>query len=425
MRSVNENPLASSSRDVVAAEADLMWLQSLPSWARRLATIGVLPDDSDDDRLRKTSLTLMIGAIVILAVGWVVAYASMGLYLSAAIPLAYQVLAIVSLGYLSRTGRFDRFRAFHLAVMLALPVLLQWSLGGFRASSGVVLWSLVSPLSALVFSPRPLPWLGAYLVLVLLSGILEPVLDPASIPVVVNISFFALNIGAVSGVVYFTLRYFMRGLELERKKSERLLLNVLPQSIARRLKLGEQPIADRFENTAVLFADLVDFTPLSEQLPPEKIVAMLNEIFSDFDGVAERHGLEKIKTIGDAYLAVAGLPEPRQDATEAIAEAALEMQEAVTKRSSALGLPLRLRIGIDVGPVVAGVIGKRKFAYDLWGDTVNIAARMESHGLPGQIQVTSRVYRALEHEYRFRPRGPVQVKGKGEIDAYLLVGRAN
>ena len=397
--------------------------KGLPGWVARLGTIGVLPDDSEEDRLVKASLTLMVGVIVVLAVVWVGAYTAMGLYRSAAIPLLYQVVAAGSLVVLARTRRFDAFRTTHLVLMLVLPVLLQWSLGGFRASSGVMLWSLIAPLAALVFSPRPLPWFWAYVALIVASGVLEPFLVPARIPFGVSVGFYMLNIGAVSGVAYFSLRHFMRGLATEREKSERLLLNVLPGSIARRIKAGEQRIADRFEQPAVLFADLVDFTPMSEQLPPEEVVALLDELFSAFDAIAERHGLEKIKTVGDAYMVVGGLPEPRADAEQAVVEMALEMLELVAKTPSPTGGPLRLRIGIDVGPVVAGVIGKRKFAYDLWGDAVNTAARMESHGVPDHIQVTTRAYERLKDRYRFRRRGPVPVKGKGEIDTYLLVDR--
>lgn len=365
----------------------------------------------------------MVGAIVALAVVWVVTYVAMGLYLSAAIPLTYQLIAIASLVLLARTRRFDRFRTVHLALMLVLPALLQWSLGGFRSSSGVILWSLVSPLGALVFSPRPLPWFLGYLVLILVSGILEPFLPPAAMPAVVNVGFFALNIGAVSAVVYFMLRYYMQGFAAEREKSELLLLNLLPAPIARRLKAGEQPIADRFEEAAVLFADFVDFTPMSESLPPEEIVGMLDELFSEFDALAERYGLEKIKTIGDAYMVVGGLPEPRPDAPEAVAEMALALRELVAARTSPAGEPLSLRIGIDVGPVVAGVIGRRKVAYDLWGDVVNTASRMESHGVPGQIQVSPRAYRRLKQRYRFDARGTMEVKGKGEVETYLLATR--
>jgi class 3 adenylate cyclase len=210
----------------------------------------------------------------------------------------------------------------------------------------------------------------------------------------------------------------------ERERSEQLLLNVLPAQIAARLKQGEEVIADGFPEVTVLFADLVDFTRRSQETSPERVVRMLDDLFSALDGLAERHGLEKIKTVGDAYMVVGGLPEPRPDHAEAVAEMALAMREEVARHLDPGGRPLAVRIGIDTGPAVAGVIGRRKFSYDLWGDTVNTASRMESHGVAGCIQVTDRAYRRLRERYRFERRGLVEVKGKGQMVTWFLVGRA-
>ncbi|HEY9908194.1 MAG TPA: adenylate/guanylate cyclase domain-containing protein [Thermosynechococcaceae cyanobacterium] len=216
------------------------------------------------------------------------------------------------------------------------------------------------------------------------------------------------------------LRQSNQQLTVEQEKSDRLLLNILPETIAKQLKEGESSIADGFAEATVLFADLVNFTKLSEKLPPAQLVAMLNEIFSEFDRLTEKHGLEKIKTIGDAYMVVGGLPVPRADHAEAIAEMALDMQSEVTKFHLRRGYDCNIRIGINTGPVIAGVIGTKKFIYDLWGDTVNIASRMESHGIPGEIQVTEATYDRLKHRYSFESRGLIQVKGKGEMATYLL-----
>jgi class 3 adenylate cyclase len=215
-----------------------------------------------------------------------------------------------------------------------------------------------------------------------------------------------------------------RELDLEREKSERLLLNVLPASIAARLKQTEGVIADGFPEVTVLFADIVDFTGRSERITPEQVVEVLNDLFSALDRLTRQRGLEKIKTIGDAYMVVGGLPEPRTDHAEAVADMALAILREVAGRSDPGGRPLQVRIGIDTGPVVAGVIGTSRFSYDLWGDTVNTASRMESHGIPGCIQVTGRTYRRLRGRYRFQRRGPIPVKGKGDIVTYFLVGRA-
>jgi class 3 adenylate cyclase len=209
----------------------------------------------------------------------------------------------------------------------------------------------------------------------------------------------------------------------EQERSERLLLNVLPAPIAARLKQADGVIADEFPEVTVLFADIVDFTVRSQASTPEQVVQVLDDLFSAFDELARQRGLEKIKTIGDAYMVVGGLPEPRPDHAGAVAEMALAMREEVARRDDPGGRPLAVRIGIDTGPVVAGVIGRSRFSYDLWGDTVNTASRMESHGVTGCIQVTARTYERLRDDFRFQRRGPIPVKGKGEIVTYFLVGR--
>ena len=210
------------------------------------------------------------------------------------------------------------------------------------------------------------------------------------------------------------------GLERERERSERLLLNVLPAPIAERLKTNPAPIADRFPEASVLFADLVGFTELSAGMAPEDLVNLLNELFTAFDQVAERHELEKIKTIGDAYMAVCGVPVPRADHLERIADAAVEMLAVAADRANGSAKPLALRIGIDTGPVIAGVIGERKFIYDLWGDPVTMASRMESHGVPDAIQVTARAGDRLRARYALTARGAIDVKGRGRMETYLL-----
>ncbi len=211
-------------------------------------------------------------------------------------------------------------------------------------------------------------------------------------------------------------------LQAEQAKSERLLLNILPSSVAERLKVDEGTLADDFAEVSVLFADLVGFTELSSRLAPADLVELLNTIFSEFDRLAEKHGLEKIKTVGDAYMVVAGLPEPHQkEPSLAMAKMALDMQAAIAEfNQQYLKDNLQIRIGIHTGPVVAGVIGIKKFAYDLWGDTVNIASRMESHSLPGRIQVSETVYQRLKAHYQFSPRGQIPIKGKGDMQTYLL-----
>jgi len=214
-------------------------------------------------------------------------------------------------------------------------------------------------------------------------------------------------------------------LRFEQQESERLLLNILPKAIAERLKQGDINIADGFAEVTILFADIVGFTEISSRVSPQKLVALLNKIFSAFDELSEQHGLEKIKTIGDNYMVASGLPKPHPNHAEAIAEMALDMQKEMAKFSLECGEPLNIRIGINTGPVVAGVIGTKKFIYDLWGDAVNTASRMESQGIPGKIQVSAATYHLLQDRYLFEERGIIQVKGKGEMMTYLLTGRKN
>ncbi|MGL5080361.1 MAG: adenylate/guanylate cyclase domain-containing protein [Microcoleaceae cyanobacterium] len=212
-------------------------------------------------------------------------------------------------------------------------------------------------------------------------------------------------------------------LRIAKQQSEKLLLNILPYSIAEQLKQAPRAIAEQFEEATILFADIVDFTPLASQLEPIQLVELLNEIFSTFDQLIEPHQLEKIKTIGDAYMLVGGVPIYYPDHAESIADAALKMQAAVAHVYKQDGTPFQIRIGINTGSVVAGVIGRKKFAYDLWGDTVNVASRMESSGKPGKIQVTQATYERLKDQYQLKKRGSVHVKGKGEMLTYWLLGK--
>jgi class 3 adenylate cyclase len=213
-------------------------------------------------------------------------------------------------------------------------------------------------------------------------------------------------------------------IEQKNRENETLLLNILPADIAERLKVGEDRIADHFADVTVLFADLVGFTMLSGRIPPAELVDLLNGLFRAYDGIAEELHIEKIKTIGDCYMAVCGLPRACPDHARRMAEMALRMLQVTREYGEARGLPLAVRIGLNSGPVVAGVIGARKFIYDLWGDTVNLASRMESQGQPGAIQVTRSVLDQLGEDYVLQARGVVEVKGKGTLETWWLRGRA-
>jgi guanylate cyclase len=269
----------------------------------------------------------------------------------------------------------------------------------------------------------------AFLVVFLVTGVAGEVLfSDADLPAGFTSTMLALNVIGAGSVAFTLLAVFadqrnaaLTALRAEQEKSEDLLLRVLPRPIAERLKGAPQTIADHFVAASIVFADVVDFTPLSQRLPPADVVGILDRLFSQFDALVERHGLEKVKTIGDCYMAVAGVPDPRPDHARKAALVALDMLDVVAT-SAVAGRPgLELRIGINSGPVVGGVIGTKRFLYDLWGDAVNTASRMESHGTPGEIQITRATYELLKDEFVCRPRGTILVKGKGRMETWYLV----
>lgn len=232
-----------------------------------------------------------------------------------------------------------------------------------------------------------------------------------------------LNASLASKRLHDMEQAHLQAIQAERERADRLLLNILPQAVAEKLKLGTQPIIDRFTDVSVMFSDVVDFTPWVAQHSPDQLLEVLETVFSAFDQLADSHGAEKIKTIGDAYMVACGLPLPRPDHLEQMAEMALEMRQAFYQLPVIQREGLGLRIGINCGPVVAGVIGQKKFSYDLWGDMVNTASRLQTHCESGEIQVSEQVYLRLKEHYRFSEKGPVQVRSKGVMQTYLLLGK--
>ena len=398
----------------------------------RVSRLGARPGQTREESLRTGTLVLAAVLISVLAVVWVVTYLLYGYPWSAAIPAAYQLATVAGLVALSRAGSFAAFRTSQLLMFLVLPALLHASLGGFVASSAMILWACFTPLAALALLGvrSSLAWLLAFLVEVVVLAVLDPVLSrtPADLPTGVVITFFVLNVVGVTVSAYAMLGYFVdqreaarRALEAERERSDRLLLNVLPEPIAEQLKDHDGVIAEHHDEVTVLFADLVGFTAHSAHMAPEDLVALLDRIFTAFDDLADREGVEKIKTIGDAYMLAGGLPTRREGHAQSAARVAVGMRRELAAIAADTDCGwLALRIGMDTGPAVAGVIGRRKFIYDLWGDTVNTASRMESHGLPGRIQVTERVAAAVGDAFSIEPRGTVLVKGKGLMTTYLL-----
>ena len=400
--------------------------------ANWFSKIGVGPSDNSDLRLKKTLLLGIATMVALAAFFWSAVYAWFGEYLPAAIPFSYAVVSSLSITVFILTRRYQFFRFSQLLLILVLPFLLMLSLGGFVNSSAVILWSLLCPLGALLFAtPRQaVIWFGAYLGLVAASGFLQPLLRvDSSLPDPMVLFLFAMNIASVSTIAFILLNYFVRQeqqsmqlLKVEQDRSERLLLNVLPKEIAGELKEGNRLVAQQHDAVSILFADIVGFTGMSERLTPCKVVELLNEVFSHFDSIVEQYGLEKIRVIGDSYMVVAGAPRERPDHAQILARLALEMKQCQCKSEAPDGNKLRFRIGINSGPVVAGIIGQSKFHYDVWSDAVNIAARMESHGIPGEIQIARPTYELIRNEFICRPRGAIVVKGKDKMETWFLDG---
>lgn len=394
----------------------------------RIDNAATLPDDAAPIRLQKT-LLIFLNAAGLLIVPWGARYLfDGGMPFPAFVALSYSLLSAVALAHLLLTRRAAVAAALQLVGLLLAPVFIQWSMGGFVASGAIVLWSLLAPLCALVFLGTRMAvwWFGAYALLVLVAATKDITQGATQQQVLL----YCENVLLVSSLAFISLRFFvverdkaLTALQREQQRSESLLLNILPSPIAERLKAGSQTIADGYAEASILFADLVGFTRMSTTVSPEQLVVMLNRLFSRFDELSGRFGVEKIKTIGDAYMACAGVPVARPDHAEAVADMALAMREALQEHNREFGSSLQIRIGINSGPVVAGVIGLRKFIYDLWGDTVNLASRMESNGVPDRIQVSAATWERLRDRYDFEARGDIDVKGIGSVKAYLLIGR--
>lgn len=402
--------------------------------------LGIQSADTSQERAAKTALTLAAILLGAFAGAWTLVYFLHGFTSAWVITLVYQVSLFLALVHFALTKRFAVFRFASLSLHLVTPIAVQVALGGFHPSSGVALWSLVAPLGALLAygSRESLRWFAAYMFLVGTSVVvdMQEITSGVHVPTVTVAIFFVANIGGVSAVVYLLVRYFVRERERairvlaeqhvllaeEQRRSEGLLLNILPAPVAERLKQREGIIADRLPDVSVLFADIIGFTELSERWPPERVVEMLNGLFTAFDELADSWGLERIKTIGDAYMVAGGLRAWQPDHAAAAAHMAFAMLREAHRQRPAAGFALELRIGIAAGPVVAGVIGRRKFAYDMWGDTVNMASRMESTGTAGSIQVSAAAYDRLRGDFRFEQRERVMVKGKGRVTTYILLG---
>ena len=397
-----------------------LFQQALSSISR----IGSDPNDDDDIRLQKSLLVVCAFPFMAAGVGWGLLYVFSNESLAGAIPLSYSFISLLSILHFGQTRQYRFFRFSQLTLILLLPFFLMVALGGFINSSAVILWSLICPLGALLFDePRHAPrWFLAFAVLVTISGFLQPYVRLTNnLSSGLVILFFVINLLGVGSLVFMMVYYFVGQKNIFQQKSEGLLLNILPKEIAAILKNESRTIADHYSEASVLFADMVGFTPLSAQLPPVEMVELLNEVFSFFDSLLDKYDVEKIRTIGDSYMAVSGVPRRHTDHAQTLVCMALEMRDYISTHTFRNGQRVNFRIGINSGSMIAGVIGRRKFVYDVWGDAVNIASRMESHGLGGAVQITQTTYELIKDEFVCEPRGTVNVKGKGEMEVWLVI----
>ena len=383
------------------------------------------PTDDSATILQKSTLLLISLLTTLAGLIWAGMYYSLGFHQAALIPLLYSVIIGIAVIVCCVTKHYPLFLNVQLVLIFALPFALHYKLGGLLASGVVMLWGFLAPLgSALFQSARKAGrWMALYIATFVLFAVVDDTLREHAVTITNDtmLGFFTMNILGTFSIVFIACRFFISQYETEFQRSERLLTNILPQSVAQRLKQGESNIVDGFQSVTILFADLVGFTRACAGAEPKNVLTVLNQIFSAFDELAEKYDLEKIKTIGDAYMVVGGLPIERDFHAQDMARMAIEMQEVMRQFNANAAFPMQIRIGIHTGSAIAGVIGVKKFAYDVWGDAVNTASRMESHGLPEFIQVSEPTYELLRDKFQFENRGLIDVKGKDKMNLYLLL----
>ena len=409
-----------------------VWARALRypgNWPRvlnRMASLAVVPGDGPDAIRTKRLFATAMWASLVTSISSVVILIRDDATLAAAastIPFLTAAISLIAMWRDPATypGVMHLVAGGTIATSMAMIVMF----GGIFESAGAATWSMLAVFGAIaIFSdPRAHFWLVVYGIGVAGAAILAAQIDP--LYEVANPEVLAtFNLVVVSLFIYVILYYFVRKSDQLFQQAEGLLRNVLPDEVAERLKVSGEMIADEFESASILFADISGFTPIAAGLGPRELVAMLNEVFTIFDDLVDDLGLEKIKTIGDAYMVAAGVPVPRDDHARAICELALGMQRHLQTHSFG-GRAIEMRIGIASGPVTAGIIGRKKFSYDLWGDTVNMASRMESSGVPGQIQITRETRDLVDPFFALEPRGLLEVSGKGQMETWFLVDQAN
>lgn len=388
------------------------------------------PTDSDEIRIEKFAIFLVSTACCLAGLGWTVMYyAIFGWGFTTLLPLLFTIIVGTSLvvSHLTRNHRYTVYA--QIICIIYIPAIIQWNIGGVFDAGLVMMWSFLGPMIALMFFPQRIAviWFLLFLANLAITVIFDPffVAHGQVIPDNIRLFFFAMNMSIASTVVFIFASYFVSRAISERIKANNLLLNVLPREITPVLKGGKTTIADYYDSASVLFADIVGSTPLFSDLEPAEAVDWLHEVFTLFDRLVEKHEVEKIRTIGDNYMVVSGAPTPRANHAQRLAALALDMVQGLDALPDRSGKRLAFRLGINSGPMVAGVIGQTKFHYDVWGDTVNTASRMESHGEAGKVHITRSTYELLKDEFECVYRGQIPVKGKGDMDTWYVVGRAN
>jgi guanylate cyclase len=395
----------------------------MPSLLDRLIGFADEPTDDDDLRLRKR--VGVIGGYILVVGPLQLPILAQGLPLSWFVAATMPLVSASNLLLLARTRRFDRYVKVLVVMVLIFPAVIEISLGGLGGASAAILFAFLGPVFALLaLGPRrATAWFVAFLVVVagviLVDPFVSSQISPQPYPI--RLVWYAANLAVPLGITFAMLRYTDLRRRRAEARSEELLTNAIPASIAARLKRGEVHIAETYPETTVLFADLAGFTPWARETDPARVVGFLDELFTRFDELAAECGVEKIKTIGDAYMAVAGAPEPQADHAAAGISLARGMLTALAEQRVRHGVTLELRIGVASGPVVGGVIGERRILFDLWGDTVNTASRMQSSGRASRIHVAVSTYQLVRDSWQFEELEPVDIKGLGPMTTYLLV----
>lgn len=386
--------------------------------------VGLADEPTDDDDLRLRKRVVVIAGYILVLGPLQLPVLAQGLPLSWFVAATMPLVSAANLIVLARTRRFQRYVSILIVMVLAFPAAIEVSLGGLAGSSAAVVFAFLGPVLALLgLGPRrATAWFVAFMAVVIGVILIDPIVSsripPQPYPL--RLVWYAANLGVPLGITFALLRYTDVRRRRAEARSQELLTNAIPPSIAARLRRGEERIAESYPETTILFADLAGFTPWARRTDPARVVGFLDQLFTRFDELAAEAGVEKIKTVGDEYMAVAGAPEPRADHASAAISLARGMLGALDEARRRLDVPLQLRIGLASGPVVGGVIGQQRILFDLWGDTVNTASRMQSAGVPGRIHLAQSTRSRLGDAYAVEQREPVDVKGLGPMTTYLL-----